>query len=398
MRLRRLLRAFTLIELLVVIAIIAILAAMLLPALAAAREKARRSACMNNLSQIGRGLEMYLSDYSQYFPAGLSWGDDNNPIFTDGLSDKYVVGGGTTVANARYQHVIGAANVPAANGVNDIKMAPTGLGFLLVTGMVPDERAFYCPSSSGMNLASCGSPAFAFGPEAWRKTAAGAPKATDARTTFLYGNWATAATKYVASSYGYANQQIGAWSTFLKQPRNYLDQDGLYPVAWTKGTVRTHTGAPPFKTSKGLAGRAIVSDAFYRRRLTASLPGFGAFVHREGYTVLYGDGSVAWFGDPEERALWMVHTTAIDPTICMNTYWGDDVGLGHSYHYAWNLYGERYPVTGSGSTSPKEENNSADDGGRLTPRIHNLFNQLRGIDTGARLGSRVAPGYEGKDE
>jgi prepilin-type N-terminal cleavage/methylation domain-containing protein/prepilin-type processing-associated H-X9-DG protein len=87
-------RAFTLIELLVVIAIIAILAAMLLPALAAAKAKARTSQCLGNFKQLQLCYTMYIGDNNSYLP--INGGGTGNGVMTTVASGSWIAGNAQT--------------------------------------------------------------------------------------------------------------------------------------------------------------------------------------------------------------------------------------------------------------------------------------------------------------
>ena len=359
--------AFTLIELLVVIAIIAVLAALLLPALAAAREKARRSSCVNNLKQQAIALESYSSDYGQYFPSWAGWGADvkgwtdgssygvtEHGIYTDPrLSATLDASGGAEnrtytqsyYADASYykkiayggaakyfRNIFAGALYPFSPGANAnqgrMNLAPVGLGTLITTGYMGDVKILYCPTAADgmpMDGANRGNPVWA---GAWYYRGYGASRLSELKASggfdsraMTHGQWA-----WIVKGF---NMQGGSRSRTVQSNYSYrLVSSELYAfdaadpyqarMRYASPDRYVTDGEPTFKTRKQLGARAVVADAFTKcgsSDMPIGMPGIGYYAHRDGYNVMYGDGHTTWYGDPQHRMIYR------DPLYTTNQGW-----------------------------------------------------------------------------
>jgi prepilin-type N-terminal cleavage/methylation domain-containing protein len=149
-------RGFTLVELLVVIAIIGILIALLLPAVQAAREAARRSQCANNLKQLGLAMSNYHDTHRVFAPAGLNygWGYTNRgaPVNAVLNLNGFVLLLPFMEQQAIYQRYnfnAAACSVTYQNSASGatVLIDPTVVGNdVLMAQQLP---IFYCPSDDG---------------------------------------------------------------------------------------------------------------------------------------------------------------------------------------------------------------------------------------------------------
>ncbi len=303
-------RGFTLIELLVVIAIIGVLIALLLPAVQAAREAARRAQCSNNLKQIGLALHNYESALGTY-PMGVvsypNWATTCNN--TSGNPDKRR---NFTLFAMILPYVEAQNSFNAINfdfTVNDLQGSVHG-GRTNYTGLVARIDSFVCPSDSQQTPLAFPSNPYSQSSYAGNAGLMDIIRRIQSCPREINGDGA------FSRNWTYRNSDfkdglsttfmVGEYSRFINHPHTYTN-------SWTRFANWNFTGTPNTTFVNGIASAVPRMNANVR---VPDIPSVGPAItwasnpevlemgqfafhspHSGGAYFLFGDGSVRFLKD-----------------------------------------------------------------------------------------------------
>jgi len=230
---------FTLIEVLVVVAIIALLAAILVPSLAAARERGRRAVCLSNLHQSGVGFSLYSADFRQYLPSR-----DHFAYYIKGTRRTY------------------HDRIGEPDEYHEVSGKPINHGALYGKYVGKNLRIFFCP---GNEYHAYGDPQY------------GAASFLKPWTSITFGG------------YIYAVPLLPG-----KHPRE--TSKGCYPSAGLSPLYVTWADGKSYDPRKRTVQALLADDVIAYAKYGGV--GCGEFIHRTGYNVLFTDYHAKWVADP----------------------------------------------------------------------------------------------------
>jgi prepilin-type N-terminal cleavage/methylation domain-containing protein len=298
--------AFTLVELLVVIAIIGVLVALLLPAVQAAREAARRTSCASNLKQIGLAMQNY-HDQSQAFPIGIT-----NPMANV-----------TTVVNSHWTWPTRILPFIEQSGLyqqlnvgNGMVPSPTSNTPLTPLIMTP-IKIYMCPSDPG-------------NPRQFNNFLSGYPKLNypAGKPMVMWRSWeqdsglANRSTRMVDVTDGTSNTFL-CGERAVARLNHFISMGGIWPTQVGSNNAYTFDANPP-NQSYPESGLTAAGQCCNSANDPNNIRGSASSMHTNGLQFVLVDGSVRFVSNNIDSRRCTPNLTCTNISVYSRLYYRDD--------------------------------------------------------------------------